>query len=109
VTIEGPQSGENLRWSLEPSHGKVEFRPIRPGVYTIADGNQEGQIFVANFFSAQESSLSAPPTAPAVAAPPSPENGDPNGNFAREYWRWAVAGVIVISLVEWWLFWKPRP
>ena len=108
IELDGP---EGMRWRLEPVRERVDFTPTQPGVYRVAPVEGSGATFVASFSSEQESNLLArPPGAPQ----PQVESGEiapvpsSSGQFAREYWRWGVAAVICLSLLEWWLFWRPR-
>lgn len=99
---------------LDVSAGKIKWTPTRPGVYRIYsddEGPDRAVTVVANFFSAAESDLNTPGTALATATPAptldDPSAAAPRDRFAKEYWRWAVGGVLCLSLLEWLLYWRP--
>jgi Ca-activated chloride channel family protein len=97
--------------TIEP---KPHFRPGRPGLYRAVWKDSAGAIhkqpWVASFVSNQESNLRQPnplPSANLNANAVTPAEEHSQQLLTLEYWRWAVWLVLLISLAEWWLLWRP--
>ncbi len=99
-----------------PIQPKAHFRPSRPGLYHAvwqdASGATHRQPWVATFLSSQESNLRQSTTGPQTAnAPhtiPPPAENHGQQILTLEYWRGAVWLVLLVSLGEWWLLWRPK-
>ncbi|MHB8992583.1 MAG: VWA domain-containing protein [Chloroflexota bacterium] len=96
------EAGDGTRYDLAPPWPPRPFRPPAPGLYRVVqswEGESQQFLLVASGYHPQEAEL-APRSFELTAVEgdsPSPARG------ALSFWPWLVAGVVLLSLVEWWV------
>ncbi len=96
------EASDGTRIDLAPPWPARSFRPPAPGLYRVVqawDGGRQESLLAAGGYSPQEADLT-----PRVLDLPV-EGAAPtvSARGALGFWPWLAAGVLLISLLEWWI------
>ncbi|TWU39059.1 hypothetical protein Q31b_41410 [Novipirellula aureliae] len=93
-----------IRTPVGPS-GTVEIVATdKPGNYRVTSGERVVDLFSVNLFDSRESEIAVAPT---VELGYESVEADSAALEKRiEYWRWLLLGVLVLLVIEWWVFSK---
>ncbi len=96
------EGADGARYELAPPWPARPFRPPAPGLYRAVqswDGGTQQSLVVAAGYHPQEADLS-----PRDLDLPASDGGSPApSRGALSFWPWLAGGVLLLSLLEWWV------